>query len=126
MTIPSRAGQGAQILKAIGDAGINMQAFTGFPAGGGKSQVDFVTGHMSALRRLAKKQGWRLSTTRKAFLVQGSDEVGAIEKVIKRLADVRINIVAVDAVAAGSGRYGMILWVNPKDYSRAARALNAK
>ena len=126
MTVPSRAGQGAQILKAISDAGINMQAFTGFPVGGGKSQVDIISGDMAAVRRLAKKEGWRLSATKKSFMVQGNDEVGAIQKVIKRLADARINIVAMDAVAAGRGRYGMILWVKPKDYRRAARALSAK
>ncbi|MCH8298607.1 MAG: hypothetical protein IH873_11115 [Chloroflexi bacterium] len=30
------------------------------------------------------------------------------------------------AIAAGKKRFGMILWVNPKVYRRAARALNAK
>jgi len=29
------------------------------------------------------------------------------------------------AVAAGKGRYGMVLWVRPKDYARAARTLRA-
>ena len=33
---------------------------------------------------------------------------------------------AADAVAAGRGRYGMILWVKDKDYARAARALGAR
>lgn len=126
MTVPSRAGQGEKILSAISEAGINMQAFTGFPAGGGKAQIDIVSDSTAAVRRLAKKQGWRLSATKKAFLVQGRDEIGAIQKVIKRLADMKINIVAVDAVAAGTGRYGMLMWVKPKDYRRASRALNAK
>lgn len=125
MTVPSRAGQGEKILKAISDAGINMLAFTGFPAGGGKAQVDFVVDRVAPLNRLAKKEGWRLGKPRKAFLVQGSDELGAVHKVIKRLADAKINIVAVDAAAAGKGRYGMIMWVKPKDYQKASRALNA-
>ena len=45
---------------------------------------------------------------------------------LKKLADERINVTAVDAVAAGRQRYGMILWVKPKDYARASRALRAK
>ena len=126
LSVPSRAGQGAQVLGALKDAGINMHAFTGFPAGGGKSQVDLVSDEVPKIRRLAKKEGWRLSDTKKAFLVQGGDEIGAIHKVIKRLADARINVVAADAVAAGAKRYGMILWVRPKDYRAATRALNAK
>jgi len=39
---------------------------------------------------------------------------------------VRINVTAADAVSGGKGRYGMIIWVKPKDYARAARALGAK
>jgi hypothetical protein len=43
-----------------------------------------------------------------------------------QLADEKINVTAADAVAAGKKRYGMIMWVKPKVYSRAARVLNAK
>jgi hypothetical protein len=35
-------------------------------------------------------------------------------------------VVAADAVTAGKGRWGMILWVSPKNYARAARTLKAK
>ena len=45
---------------------------------------------------------------------------------LEKLAARKVNIVAADAVAAGKGRYGMILWVKAKDYSRAARALRAR
>ncbi|UCG12895.1 MAG: hypothetical protein JSU72_20915 [Deltaproteobacteria bacterium] len=45
---------------------------------------------------------------------------------LTKLATKKINVTAADAVAAGKGRYGMILWVKPKDYAKAARALNAK
>ncbi len=126
LMVSSRAGQGEKVLSAIREAGINMLAFSGFPAGGGKAQVDLVSDDIAGIRRLAKKERWRLSDTKKAFLVQGSDEVGAIHKVIKKLADERINIIAADAIAAAGGRYSMIMWVKPKDYRRATRVLNAK
>jgi hypothetical protein len=29
-------------------------------------------------------------------------------------------------VSAGQGRYAMLLWVKPKDYARAAKALGAR
>ena len=51
--------------------------------------------------------------------------VGAVHRHLKRLADARINVTAADAVTAGKGRFGMILWVKAKDYGRAARALGA-
>jgi hypothetical protein len=45
---------------------------------------------------------------------------------VNKLADRKINVTAADAVCAGKGRYGMIMWVKPKDYTRASRALKAK
>lgn len=125
-TVTSRAGQGAKLLDEIKKADINMLAFSGFPVGGGKAQLDFVTNDMTALRRLAKEKGWRLSKTKRGFLVQGPDALGAVNRHVQKLADRRINITAADAISAGKGRYGMILWVKPKDYLRAARILKAK
>ncbi len=124
--ISARAGQGAAMLSKLRDARVNLLAFTGFPIGAGKAQLDFVTDDMAGVRRVARREGWRLSKTKKGFLVQGSDEHGACHRQLKKLADQRINVTAVDAVAAGRQRYGMILWVKPKDYSRASRVLRAK
>ncbi|MDH3215237.1 MAG: hypothetical protein OEN01_02965 [Candidatus Krumholzibacteria bacterium] len=125
-TVSSRAGQGAKILGELRKAGVNLVAFTGFPTKAGKAQLDFVTEDMAGVRRLAKKNGWRLSKTKRGFLVQGNDQIGAAARHIQKLADQRINITAADAVCAGKKRYGMILWVKPKDYARAARTLRAR
>ncbi|MCZ6525799.1 MAG: hypothetical protein O6928_04470 [Gammaproteobacteria bacterium] len=122
----TRAGQGIKVLNALRDAGINLLAFSGFPIKGGKSQIDLVSDNITGIQKVAKANDWRLSKTKKGFLVQGSDEIGAIQKVLNRLAEKKISVIAADAVAAGKGRYGMIMWVNPKNYNRAARALNAK
>lgn len=126
MKVSSRAGQGVKVLGALKDEGVDLLAFTGFPVGGGKSQVDLVATKMSGIQRVAKKNKWQISKTKKGFLVQGTDELGAVHKVLGRLASENINVVAADAVAAGKGRYGMILWVNPKFYNRAAKILNAQ
>jgi len=124
--VPNRAGQGARILSEISSAGINLLAYSGFPVGSGKSQLDFVVDELGPLRRVARKNGWRLSKPKKGFLIQGSDQVGAVHRHLQKLADAKINITAADAVSAGQGRYGMLLWVKPRDYARAARALGAR
>ena len=74
-TVSSRAGQGAKVLAELKSAGVNLTAFTGFPVRGGKAQLDFVTENMAAVRRVARKNGWRLSKTKKGFLITGKDEV---------------------------------------------------
>ncbi len=126
LTVPSRAGQGAEILAEIRNAGINMLGFSGFPGPSRKAQLDFVLENMAPMRRLASKNGWRLSKVKKGFLVQGQDVPGALHRHVQKLADAKINITAADAVAAGKGRYGMLLWVKKKDYNRAAKTLRAK
>lgn len=123
--VPNRAGQGIGVLSALRDEGVNLLAYSGFPAGGGKSQLDFVAEDMGALRRVARQNGWRLSKVKRAFLITGDDRIGAAHRHISKLADAKINITAADAVMAGRGRFGMILWVKPKDYARAARVLGA-
>jgi len=124
--VPRRAGEGAKVLRALKDAGVNLLAFTGFPDRGGKAQIDIVTDDLAGVRRVARSEGWRPSPVKKGLLVQGNDEVGAVYRQLRKLADARIRVTAVDAVAAGKGRYGMILWVKPRDHARAARALGAR
>ena len=126
ITVPNRPGQGAQVLSELKDAKVNLLAYSGFPTKGGKSQLDLVAKNIGPIRRMSRANGWRLSPVKKGFLLQGADRVGAVHRHIQRLADVNINVTAADAVCAGQGRYGMLLWVKGKDYVRAARALKAK
>jgi hypothetical protein len=124
--VPARPGQGARVLAALAKAGVNLDAFSGFPRDKGRAQLDFVTSKMPALRRAAAKNGVKLSRAKKAFLITGVNKAGAVNAHVQKLAKAGISIVAADAVCAGMGRYGMILWVKPRDYARASRALKAK
>jgi hypothetical protein len=123
--VPNRPGRGARMLLELKNEGVDLQAFTGFPGKKG-AQMDLVTRDMAGLKRVARRNGWKLSGTKKGFLVQGADRIGAVHRHFAKLADKKVNVVAADAVAAGKGRYGMILWVKPKDYAKAARALGAR
>ena len=126
VTVPNRPGQGAQILGELKDANVNLMAYSGFPVKSGKAQLDLVATDITPIRRIANKNGWRLSKAKKGFLIQGSDRPGAVHRHVQKLADRRINVTAAEAVAAGKGRYGMLLWVKGKDYGRAAKALKAR
>ena len=125
VVVPNRPGQGARMLQELKDSGVDMVAYSGFPVKGG-SQIDMVTGDMAGLKKVARASGWKLSKPKKGFLVQGVDRIGAVHRHLTKLAEKKINVVAADAVAAGKDRYGMILWVKPKDYARASRALGAR
>jgi hypothetical protein len=124
MATPNKAGEGARILGMLRDAGVNLLAYTGFPDGR-KAQMDFVPTDSGRLRRAAKRLKLRLSAGKTGFLVQGDDRRGAVADVMARLAKARINVTAIDAVCAGKGRYGAILWVKPRDVRSAAKTLRA-
>jgi hypothetical protein len=93
--------------------------------GGGRSQIDLVPEDPDGLKDVAEQLGTALSEAKRAFLVQGDDRVGAVADTTAKLAKAGINVTAAAATAAGSGRYGMILWVAAADYERAADVLGA-
>ncbi len=124
--VPNNAGQGEEALRALREAGVNLLAYSGFPIAGRRAQMDFIPENMSAFKKVARKHGWRLSKVKKGFLITGQERLGAVHRHLAKLSDANINVTAVDALGAGKGRYGMILWVKPKQYARAARALGAK
>jgi ACT domain-containing protein len=125
MQVPNRPGVGVQMLNAIAKGRQNLLAFTGFP-NGSRAQVDFVPAKPVEFARGAKKAGVKLGKKKVAFLVQGEDRVGALVRILDKLAKARINMVAMDAVTAGSRRFGAIFWVRPKDVARTSRLLGAR
>ena len=123
--VANRPGEGARLLGALREAGIHLLAFSGFPEGRG-SQLDFVPSDPAAFKRVARKARWKLTGPKRAFLIAGEDRVGAVAEVHKKLAEAKINVTAIDAVCAGGGRYGAILWVPPRDFAKAGKLLGAE
>jgi len=125
VTVPSKPGEAGRILTALRDANINLLGFTGFPEGRNKAQIDLVADDLGAVKAIAKRHKWTLSRTKRAFLAQGTDEVGAAMTPLATLGAAKINVIAADAISAGEGRFGMLFWVAPGDYNRAAKLLGA-
>jgi hypothetical protein len=123
--VPQRAGEGAKLLGALADAGVDLRAVHAFPAGR-EAQVDVVPANPAAFRRAARRAGVRLGAPKKCFLVTGDDRVGAVARVMKRLGAAGVNATATTALSAGKKRYAVILWVKPAAQRKAARALGAR
>jgi len=123
--IPNKAGQASKIAAGLASAGVNLLAFSGFPSGR-KSQLDLMPEDSGKLKRAAKKLGLKLSTRKSGFLFQGDDRIGAMSEVFDKLAEAKINLIAVDAVSSGKGRFGAIFWVKPEAVAKTAKLLGAK
>jgi hypothetical protein len=110
---PDKPGEGARALQTLRDAA------------GKRAQLDFIPEDPAAFRAVARKAKWKVTGPKVGFLVEGDDRTGAMADLCAKLAAARINITASDAVIAGAGRFGAILWVKARDVSRTAKALGS-
>jgi len=122
-TVADKPGEGARILKAFRDAGVNLLGFCGFPQGARKAQLDFIPEDPAAFLKAARRARIPLSGRKRAFLIQGDDRAGVIAQVVSKLAESGIHVTSVQAFCGGSGRYGGMLWVKAADLRKAAKAL---
>ena len=121
---PDKPGEACRILNHLKEAGVNLLAFSGFPKGR-RAQLDFIPVDPAAFKAAAKQARLTLVGPKKGFLIQGEDRLGALAEVLGKLAEAAINVTATDAVSAGAGRYGVILWVKPRDVRKATKVLGA-
>ena len=121
--VPNRAGAGAKVLNALKAGGVNLIAYNGFPTSRRRAQLDFVPSDRDAFLAAARQAGIKLVGPKIAFLIQGEDRVGAVADIVSKLGQARINTTAMQATAAGEGRYGAILWVKPHNVGKATQTL---
>lgn len=123
--VPDKPGEGARILSALHQAGINLIGFSGFPAGARKAQLDFLPEDSAAFAKAARKAGLKLSKKKAGLLIQGVDQPGAGAEIFGKLAAAGVNVTSLQAVSAGAGRFGGMLWVKAADMRKAVKALGA-
>lgn len=124
MDVPDKPGEAAKVLTALSRAGVNLLAFSGFPAGR-RSQLDFIPEDVPLFRKALSAERLKVRPKKTGFLVQGNDRPGAVAELLQKLAAADINVTAVDGVSAGAGRWGAILWVKPQSVNKAAKVLQA-
>jgi hypothetical protein len=120
--VPDKPGKAAEILAGLHNAGVNLVGFSGFPKGK-KGQLDFIPSDSTAFTAAVRKMKLEVSKKKIGFLIQGEDRPGAVAEVMGKLGAAKINVVSMQAVCAGAGRYGALLWVKPRDLKKAAKAL---
>src|SRR4030042_3398936 len=108
---PDKPGEGAKVLAALRDAGVNLVGCTAFPRGLWGAQIDFIPEDTVAFKTAARKAGLRLSAKKTGFLIQGEDRPGAIADIMGKLAAVNVNVTALAPVCCGEGPYEALVWV---------------
>lgn len=120
--VPDKPGEGARMLSVLRAASINLLAFSGFPRNR-RAQLDFVPEDPTVFLYAAKQAKWKVQKPKTCFVVNGDDRTGAVADLMRKLAESKINVTAIDAVCAGQGCYGALFWVKPRDVKKAANVL---
>lgn len=124
VSIPDKVGEGARVLGALRDAGVNLIAFWGYPAGKRRAQLEFIPEDGAKFVAAAKQNKLKVRKS-VAFYVHGADRPGAVADTLKKLADSRISLGAMQAVCGGAGTYGAVISLSPAAARKAATVLGA-
>ena len=120
MQIANRPGTLAGTLAPLRDAGINLIAVHAFPRNRG-TQVDVVPEDPIIFKNLAKVHQIKIQGPKMCLLAEGDDRPGALTDVTDRLGSAKVNMTALTGIAAGQGRFGAILWVEPRHLKKAVK-----
>lgn len=123
--VADKPGEARKLLEFLSEKEVNLLAFSVFPVSDGRSQLDFFPANPERLIEAADDAKIALAGPRRAFLIQGDDELGALYEYHLKLSNAGINIRASNAVVDGTGRFAYIIWVSPGDYAGAAEALKS-
>ncbi len=118
--IADKPGALAGMLTPLRETGVNLIAVHAFPRNR-RTQVDVVPEDPSAFKNVAKVYKLKMQGPKTYLLVDGDDRPGALADLTDRLGSAKINMIAVTGLCAGQGRFGAILWVNPRDVKKAAK-----
>lgn len=122
-TVRDQPGEGYQILSLLAELGVNLLAFTAIPIGPTHTQLTLFPEENARMEDAASRAGLRMDGPYPALLVQGDDELGALAEVHRKLYQADVNVYASTGVTDGKGSYGYLIYTRPRDYVRAAAAL---
>lgn len=120
--VADKPGEVARLLRVLQEANVYVRAFYAFPRTR-RTQVDFMPDDPARFKQVAQQAKWKIQGPKTCFLVEGEDRAGALADVTAKLGAAKINITAINALAAGQGRFGALLWVKPGAVKKAAQVL---
>jgi len=122
-TVEDQPGESYKLLALLADVGVNLLAFTAVPSGLLNTQFTLFPEDSDKLKAEAKKASLVIHGPVPALMVQGTDELGALTDIHKKLYNSGVNVVASTAVSDGKGGFGYIIYLRTEQFNTATAAL---
>jgi len=125
VTVPNKTGEGAKLLGALRDAGVNLIALWAYPVKGKKAQFDLVPSDPKLFAKAAKRLKLECGPKQNVICWNAEDRAGAAADATAKLAAAGIDVHAMQAVTSGEGRFGALIQVAQSDIKKAVKVLSA-
>jgi hypothetical protein len=122
-TVEDQPGESYKLLSLLAEVGVNLFAFTAVPSGLLNTQFTLFPEDSNKLITEAKKASLVIHGPVPALLVQGTDELGALTEIHKKLYDYGVNVVSSSAVTDGKGGFGYIIYIRAEQFNTAKASL---
>jgi hypothetical protein len=123
--VPDAPAKAFGVLSLLVSSGINLLGCSGVQRGK-RAQIEVIPEDTRRFKDAVKKAGLKFTPEKSGFLIQGSDRRGALADHLSKLGAKGINVTGIDALSAGEGRWGAIIWVDEDAVRSAGRALGVK
>lgn len=124
ITVPNAPAKAFGVLSTLVSAGVDLLACIGVPRGR-SAEIDVVPADTRRFKSVVKKARLAFTPEKSGFLIQGRDRTGALTDHLEKLGESGINVTGIDALSAGEGRWGAIIWVEAASLRKAQRVLGA-
>jgi hypothetical protein len=125
--MPHKIGEGARVLTALKNAGLNLTGFLGYWKTAWDAEIVLILDEKTkGVAAAGRKAGLTLGAKRRGIMVKGKDRPGVMAALMTRLAESGVNVNSLYALSAGTGRFGALVAVAPADLRKTAKTLSSK
>ena len=123
ITVNGQITDAAKLLATIAGTGVDFHAFKAIPLEPNRTRFTLFAKDSSKMIEGANKSGLKLDGPYSALLIKGDEKPGALADIYEKLSRAGIQVNEASGIAHINAGYGVILYLNQEDCSRAIAAL---